>query len=442
MITFSCNNKPAHYFNFLMVTSLLTLFSTNTSASDLSAFEAFSFHGYTRLNLSMSENGSTAARYIVPGAAAKYRLGNEPDTLIRVQLHYNNEKAETKEPYIQAVVSAQAYQTNGSSDSLSFNKIPKAYIKFGNHLSEDVSFWLGRRWYDRKGSYINDYWWLNTGQWANIGMGVEGVKLLNGEFKAAMFRHEDTDVTNAININNSTGTLNSTTLDLRLIDISVTDTSFINFWAFSALRHENQALGYDNETGFGIAAWLDTKDLLGGKNALAVTYKTGAAIQKSTYSSTPVNETMGYDLSKASLWEINNTWTWDDFDNYSIQWFTLFRSENHGKDGVTGDTIQWVTTGARPVFYLNRYLSIATEIGFDYVDNEILGAAGDLSKFSVALQLSEGKGFMNRPTLRIFATYAAWGDEWIGYIGNSPNDAPYGDTNKGWSIGAQVEHIW
>jgi len=408
----------------------------------------FSFHGYTRINLSMSENGSTPAHFYAPGAGAKYRLGNESDLLVRLRLNYVNGNEYGTEPYIKAVVAAHGYQLNGNTSDFNLHKIPKAYIEFGNYLAKGINVWLGRRWYERKGSYINDYWWLNSGQWAQAGIGVEGIQLVGGEFKVSIFSFEDTNIT-SINSENSNktdnavmGTLNSNTLDLRLVDIDLNQNIKINFWALYALRYENKDIDYEYKNGFGLGMWFDSQKIFGGKNTLAVTYRAGAAMHKRTTNAIPVNETMGYNLDKSSVWEVNNTWIWDNKDSHALQWVMLARSENFGKDGSSGDTIDWYSTGIRPIYYLTQYLNIATELGIDYVDNEIIGASGSLTKLSLALQLSPTKGFMSRPVMRLYITYAKWSDAWIGYIGNQPDGAPYGDSNHGWVIGAQLEHIW
>ena len=95
-----------------------------------------------------------------------------------------------------------------------------------------------------------------------------------------------------------------------------------------------------------------------------------------------------------------------------------------------------------PIIYLNEYWSVATQVGIDYVDNGIEGIQGSLTKVSAALQLTPSRKYLSRPVLRLYATYAQWGDELVGSVGNKPGDAPYGLDDNGWTIGAQIEHIW
>lgn len=437
-----CLHKIKYSFICLLLVNIFLCFYKVAHAQETNVdLSAFSFHGYTRAALAQSEGGETAASFKAPGAGAKYRLGNESDTLLRLRVNYTGKASSSTEPYINAEFAMQGYEAFGNTEDFELGDVPKAYLQFVNYLGEGVSVWLGRRWYERKGSYINDYWWINSGQWANFGFGVEGIKLFDGEVKVAAFFHED-GVKGIEEKSNKSGDLSSHTIDVRWLNIPLTDNTKLNFWGLGAFRESKQSLGYEDETGFGIGTWFDTKSFFGGKNTLAFTYRTGPAItQRSTYSR-PISEENGYVLNDASMWEINQSWTWDNNASYAIQWLTLARGDKHGVSGVKGDTITWLSSGARPVLYLNRHWSLATELGIDYVDNEIQGVKGSLGKLSVALQVSPEKAFMSRPVLRVFATYAQWGSELEGYVGNSPANAPYGMDDNGWTIGAQVEHIW
>ncbi|WP_101759392.1 carbohydrate porin [Oceanicoccus sp. KOV_DT_Chl] len=402
----------------------------------------FSFHGYARGGFMTSEAGETAAEFAAPGAGAKYRLGNESDVQLRLRLNYQYGDVATTEPYVQAEIAVEDYQRLGNSRDFTLNQVPKAWLRFGNVLADDVSFWVGRRWYKRKGSYINDYWWLNSGQKSNLGLGVEGIKLANSELNIAVFQHRDDDAISLNSANNNTGTLKAMTLDIRLEKMVISETSQLNFWGLYADRSKHENLGYEQQSGWGLGSWLDLTDVMGGINTLAVTYREGAAMHQSTYNAEPIRESSGYDLDNASQWEINNSWLWDDRSNYAVQWLLLARAENYGENGVDGDTIYWYSTGARPTLYLSQRWNVAAEFGIDYVDNEILGVQGSVEKISFALQLSPDKKFMSRPVLRFFMTYAQWSDDLVGYVGNRPDNAPYGNDNDGWTIGTQIEHIW
>lgn len=404
--------------------------------------QELSFHGYGRTSLATSEGGNTAAHFIAPGAGAKYRLGNESDTQLRLRLDYNNRGAEDSSPYLKGEVAVEDYQQFGNTREFKLNQIPKANIMLANINESGASLWLGRRWYGRKGSYINDYWWLNSGQKAHVGAGVEGVALFGAELNVAGFYHRDEGVEGVGAYGSNKGTLRSRTLDVRWEGMSLNRNQQISFWALYADRPKDSTLGYEDENGLGVGMWLDSLNVFEGKNTFAVTYRKGAAMTQNTYNSKPIRENQGYNLDRAFMWEINNTWLLDNQTDYAVQWVVLARQENFGQSGVKGESIHWFSTGARPTFYLNQFWSIATELGLDYVDNDIVGVKGPLAKLSLALQLSPSKGFVSHPALRLFGTYAVWGSELEGHIGGVPDNAPYAEQSSGWNIGLQVEHAW
>lgn len=125
-----------------------------------------------------------------------------------------------------------------------------------------------------------------------------------------------------------------------------------------------------------------------------------------------------------------------------MQWTVIARSENFGLKGSKGDTVNWYSTGIRPIFYLTNHVNIAVELGIDFVDDEINDRQGSVRKSTIALQLAKSRGYYSRPVLRAFATYANWSDDFKELVGVSPNGAPYGNQTHGWTYGIQAEAWW
>jgi maltoporin len=191
-----------------------------------------------------------------------------------------------------------------------------------------------------------------------------------------------------------------------------------------------------------LGIWHDQANFLGlgGSNTVAGTYRHGAALVQGTFNARPVREDQGFDLSNAAAWEINNNFLMEPSNKWSMQWAVVLRSEDRGLG--RSDKIKWYSTGIRPIYYISDHVNIAFELGYDYVDNEILDRKGGLTKATLALQLARGRGYYNRPVLRLFGTYARWSDAFEGLIGNTPGSAPYGDDTKGWTVGTQIEAWW
>ncbi len=100
--------------------------------------------------------------------------------------------------------------------------------------------------------------------------------------------------------------------------------------------------------------------------------------------------------------------------------------------------VQWVSTGVRPIWHFNKYVSLAGDTGWDWVKDEKAGTEGSLFKATLAAQVSLGNRFMSRPSIRAFVTYAAWSDDFVGQVGGPD----YRFDNHGLTYGVQMEGWW
>ena len=102
------------------------------------------------------------------------------------------------------------------------------------------------------------------------------------------------------------------------------------------------------------------------------------------------------------------------------------------------DRVQWVSAGVRPIWHFNNRVSLAAEVGADWVKNEAAGTSDTLYKFTLAPQISLGGRFMSRPAIRAFSptrlgamiSSARWGE--LDYMGE----------NEGFTYGVEVEAWW
>ncbi|MFP2923948.1 carbohydrate porin [Pyxidicoccus sp. 3LG] len=393
--------------------------------------------GYIRAGLGTSRSGATQAAFMAPGARAKYRLGNEPETYFELGADGRYLLGDSEDPNrrsIQGYFLTAGYAPMGRSFELGVDDIAQAFFAFDNFLP-GYRVWLGRRYYERKDIHLNDYFWLNPGQGAHAGLGVDRRFAGGSELKAVVFRLEDLDASEG-------GVLNSTTLDLRLAALRTHEGGALTLWGQYALRHENTSPAYRERDGFGLGFWFDQEQLLGRniKNTVAVLYRHGAALTQTPTNARPVREDQGYDLERARAWELNNNLLLEMDARWSLQWGLVLRWEDRGLGGE--DSVRWFSTGTRPLYYLSDYVHVGLELGYDYVDNEPLARRGGLTKATALLQLSKGRGYFTRPVLRLFATGAWWSDAFRGLIGTVPEGAPYGSGTWGWTVGAQVEAWW
>ncbi|WP_018692859.1 carbohydrate porin [Algicola sagamiensis] len=405
------------------------------------------FHGYLRTGLGASESGQTQANFQLPGARAKYRLGNESDSYIELAVEHQNQlnTASGNKNY-RAVFMVNGHKPHGEGD-LSIKDVTQAYVEMDDIIADGMHVWVGRRYYDRRDIHMNDYYWLSSGQGAKAGAGLG-----TDNWDLALFRFED-----KLNIENGSSQssevlLNSSSLDFRYRQ-QLNQQHQLTYWLGYTKRHQTPddqittpingspvpvlIDGFSSEDGFALGTWLDSK-VFGGNNTVAFLYRNGATVDQGN--GKPVNEMQGYDLSEASMWEINNNFVYND-DRWSAQWALIARQDDKGKAGKAGSKISWYSTGIRPVYYFNEHVSFATELGYDHVKDEIEDRSGGLTKLTFAVQVAKGKGYYTRPVLRAFVTTASWSDEFKGMIGTNV-DAPYGDDTSGTTLGIQVESWW
>lgn len=410
------------------------------------------FHGYLRTSYGVdTEGGKVMPTFIAPGAQSKFRLGNESDTNIELTLDYKHflEGIDSENGrYIQLLGMISDYDTNPNYNDVKIElkekSNPQSFIRLGNFLGDGVNLWLGKRYYDRRDIHMNDHFWLNVAQGAQFGGGIEGIHAGIGTLDIAGFKNQDSSVSDRLGLSTETENLNSYSLDMRYRGIPTNKDGDITLWGLYSYRPEVSDINFDRQDGFGLGGWHTQKNILSGRMVTGMAYRRGTALQQGLFNSKSVREDQGYDLDNAYSMELNNDLLIEPNRDFAMQWATVLRHEKRGVDGSAGDRIDWASTGVRPVFFLTDNVSIATELGADYVNDEITGQEGILGKGTLALQLTQGRGYFERPVIRVFTTAAKWSNDFKGSVGNgSPEKADnYADNTSGLTFGIQFESWW
>lgn len=414
----------------------IVLFSFQAKALDIvTGQDSLEYHGYFRSSLGLSEHGENQPLFQLPGARSKYRLGNEPETNIELQLDYIHELKgpDNRGSNIKSVFMLDGFKRQGESNEFEVGHLSQAYISFNQLVNNDLDIWFGRRYYQRKSIHIMNHFWLNPGQNSHAGLGFEHMPLATGKLDVALFRNEDDFTLAKVDY-----LINSAVIDARWYT-PVSENSKLTVWFQQAYRSALASLNYADKSGTSVGGWLDYKTK-NTKNTTTLLYMTGAAITHSGTNPRAIREDMGWNLDEANVFEVSNVLTYEALPDYSFQWSLLYREDDRGTP--TNSTVKWMSTGIRPIFYLSKYINVALEAGVDYVDDEVNNRSGSLNKFTTALQIAAGRGLKSRPVLRLFVTLADWSDDFIGLVGNVPGNAPYGDVASGWTIGAQIEAWW
>jgi len=84
----------------------------------------------------------------------------------------------------------------------------------------------------------------------------------------------------------------------------------------------------------------------------------------------------------------------------------VYQHDDLGSAGYT----DWISAGARVTWAPIKYAKLIGEVGYDHVTKSIGSDPQTLTKFTIAPALTTDRGFMSRPELRLFYTYAMWND--------------------------------
>lgn len=177
----------------------------------------------------------------------------------------------------------------------------------------------------------------------------------------------------------------------------------------------------------------------GGRNILYLFYGSGAAENCRTIIQTPIGlEALPGEVIEVSGFRrvrVVNDLMVDFGPHFSLMSVLLYqRVDNNNPDN---NIMDWYSAGVRPVYYINRYFSIALELGVDHTIQEGL-LDGNLIKATLAPQITPLNKLLQRPALRAFITYARWSDSFMGEV------APinFGGQTNGMNFGLLREFWW
>lgn len=404
------------------------------------------FHGYLRSGYGMNGEGGKMEAFKAPGAFAKFRLGNEPETYGEMALTNNwlREDDPLSAPYIRTTV-MMSYTTgeNFSFDSLTNHEqgndiaLRQAFIEGGNVFQSipDIRIWAGQRYYQRMDIHIDDFYYLDM---SGYGSGIQDVPL--GDFAKLHLAWLGGSV-DSYNVDTH-GRLAKQNIDLRLSDIQV-PLGKLTFWLdYSNVRggdvtnvfnSDGSTIHVQSSSGFAVGLFHRTAEdaFLGGYNQFSIQYGIGAA-----YNFQSTLDSAGPNLDGAWHFRVTDHFTIQPWKQFAVQAVGLYDKNHFG--GPNSDNV-WYSLGARPVFFFTDRLSMGLEAGIDWVDSDPLHKNGHLWKVTFApLQISRGQKFFSRPQLRAYVTYAGWSDDFKGSVGG----IPYMDDKQGLSYGIQAEAWW
>ena len=396
---------------------------------------SFEFHGYFRSGYGLNSVGGQQVAFQAPGADAKFRLGNEAETygeFIFVNNWLNPERNSDK-AWAKTEVMLEANTTNsasyanfpGATGNDQF-RLREAFVQAGNLFESqpDAKFWAGERYYRRQHVDIDDFYPLDM---SGYGAGVEDLHIGIGKLAVAFLSGARPDVIT------QNGNLAKSNIDVRFYDLKGPAGLWAGWFDFATSKGGQTSTSTTIPTTNGYAFGLRHQRLEwhGGYHALSIQYGTGTASNFSTSIDDPtrfLNSTARFLVTEQVLFQPN--------DRFAIMPIFIYQRTKDGNPQHGWD--QWVSFGARPEYFFNKYVSLAFEGGFDHTHSQSGRYDGWLRKFTIAPQIGAGRKFFSRPVLRAFLTYASWSNGLRGFVGG----VPFEDRTDGLTYGVQAETWW
>jgi maltoporin len=403
------------------------------------------FTGYARAGVGLNVRGGKQVCFVLNGADAKWRLGNECDYVIEPQFTGRILNLPDGSSW-GVVVMPGLYRTfedpNGADRTFQSN-VPAEFRQiyfFGENIPQLLNgrVWGGRRYYDRLHLDIND-------QFLEIhdsdGAGIEDMQLSFGKLSIAFLMNPNSEANPAatpMGAALSTANFAPFKINARLTDIKTMPEGSLQIWAGfqAASRSADKKLGEedavvpDPDALFRVGAYHTLGKVLGGTNFVGARVEFGSNHQQ-------------YRAVLQEQMQVNSGHTGIDV----IGEFRADRNRaNSDADWVTNN---WVSLGARADHQIAGPFRFLVEAGLD----DVLAATGGnplLVKTTAALALSAGDSNGSRPTFRLFYTHGFWNDAaktsplgvFVGGTSGNRLQQVYGNASNGGSFGIQAEAWW
>jgi maltoporin len=405
----------------------------------------FRFHGYLRSGFGVDGTGKGQQPFQAPLAGAKYRLGNEAETYLETTFAYGANSEGDEPAYFDSRITLAYVAPTSQSNTFSTTFSLREAFALARRIwpaQPTATFWAGGRFYDRHDLHINDFWYRDP---SGFGGGVEDIALSDHARLAFSWIGGSQDQLDS-NGNVPRGELyrfNKNTFEARVYGFGAGRGKVSAIFDLAHFNGDEVFTGglpivIEDSLGLSGTAILEWP-FTGGRNKVAVQYGTGAASDFRSVLTPPLGRAFfpGEVVLTDELWQfrVTNDFLIEERGPWQLQVAAILQEYDNG--ALMNNRLRWVSLGARPVYKVSRFFSIATEAGWDYTSQSDL-PDGSLFKLTVAPQITPQLKFLSRPSLRAYATYAHWTDSFRGSVA----PVTYGDAIKGASFGVQLESWW
>ena len=384
--------------------------------------QALEFTGYVRSGAGSSSEGDGQACFQLPGAQSKYRLGNECEQYMELDLRQDLLTLDDGS-VISVEGMAQLYNEYGHTPKFTgdygFARMNQMYAEWSKMPAlNGGSFWAGRRFYKRNDIHISDFFYWNQ---SATGFGLDEVQIGDLKYSYVFSRKDSYFQEPYINRHdfNVGGFTTNPNGELEL-----------------GVSYIDKADSTDAHSGWALTAQHKQSAFLGGVNTLALQYGQGPGTGLG-YTGDPTLD------SGAKSWRLVEFFDWQLTPRLGGQVELVYQKDSRD-DGADQD---WLSLGGRTSYAFTEQFKLVGEIGRDQV--EAPGGTRKLTKFTVAPTWSpSGPGFWERPEIRLYYTYASWNQaaqraasQMVAGSALSDSGA-FGNALHGSNVGVQVEYWW
>ena len=386
------------------------------------AAQALDFNGYVRSGIGESTASESQACFQLPGAASKFRLGNECEQYaelgLRQDLFTMDDGSVLSVEGMAALYNEYDHTPKFTGDH-GFARLVQAYAEWSNVAAlNNGSLWAGRRFYKRKDIHISDFYYWNQ---SATGAGIENVEIGGLQYSYAFSRKDSVFQENYTNRHD--------------FNVGGFDTNPNGELQFGVSYIADPDRG-DSNSGWSVTAQHEQIGFLGGSNTFAVQYGEGPGTGLGYTGDVTLDES-------AKSWRVVEFFDWQVTPRFGGQFQAVYQKDTR-QDGGDQD---WISVGVRPVYALTEEFKLVAEVGHDQIDAE--AGTRKLTKFTIAPTWSPaGPEFWARPEFRLYYTYAQWNDAAqeaanLMAAGSALSETgAFGSAQHGSNFGVQVEYWW
>jgi len=381
-----------------------------------SAQIALESNGYFRAGPGATSKNANRACYGLSGADFKYRLGNECD--FYGEFLFSGTVSRKDAPEVYKVHFMPAIYKGNASDAgdATYSTAQMWGEVAGLDFAPEMSFWGGKRYHRGADIHIVDTFFEKLD---GTGAGAT-MPALGGKLDVAYYR--------ADGVKDASGhDTPGSRYNAWLRDVPVNEGGKLN-----VLGTLTKGTFDGGKSGASLSVRHSQSGVFGGDNNLWLQLSQGSAGLAGNFGTL----TDGSDVKK---WRLVDGYQFQFTENLGGQAIAMYESKKANAENGGDATI--TSLGGRLSYAFTRNFKLLGEVGIDRVAPKG-GDAAHLTKFTIAPTLAGGKGFWDRPELRLYVTHANWNGAANTAAGASGLTGIGDGKTSGTSYGVQAEFWW